>query len=65
MKIMLIPFDFLLVRHPIMQLKEKNLNFFLNVYKNECVLRHCAVFVGQFNLNEYFVTNHIANKKIC
>ncbi len=28
MKIMLNPFDFLLVRHPIMQLKEKKLKIF-------------------------------------
>ena len=33
MKIMLNPFDFLLVRHPIMQLKEKKLNFFLMFIK--------------------------------
>jgi hypothetical protein len=44
MKILLNPFDFLLFRHPIMQLKEKNSKKkFLHVYKNECVLRHCGV----------------------
>ena len=43
MKILLNPFDFLLFRHPVMQLKEKNSKKkFLHVYKNECVLRHCA-----------------------
>ena len=45
MKILLYPFDFLLFRHPIMQLKEKNSKKkFLHVYKNECVLRHCDPF---------------------
>ena len=44
MKILLNPFDFLLFRHPIMQLKEKNSKKkFLHVYKNECVLRHCEI----------------------
>jgi hypothetical protein len=42
MKILLYPFNFLLFRHPIMQLKAKNSKKnFLHLYKNECVLRHC------------------------
>ncbi len=49
MKILLNPFDFLLSRHPIMQLEEKNSKiFFWHVYKNECVLRHCAIIFSFF-----------------
>ncbi len=44
MKIMLNPFVFLLVRHPIMQLKEKNWNFFFEcLLKWVCLKTLCSV----------------------
>ncbi len=65
MKILLNPFDFLLFRHPIMQLKEKNSKKkFLHVYKNECVLRHCAwCAFAVLNMTQFLFKTKLSLKK--